>query len=164
MTDRACDSCATPLMCSPRNQEPVKIVCVTCGEQRKAGPSSKLAQSRESASSILSTESLASEALSVEEVSTPATNLSADFPTPELPLLDTEEITRRRAQSDRASAEIGRLLLQGWTMLADECPRPSCYGVPLMRPPRSRDGIISRTRVRSLTKFFVSQSVYEFSK
>ncbi|KAK2466150.1 hypothetical protein APHAL10511_001792 [Amanita phalloides] len=56
-----------------------------------------------------------------------------------IPVVDTEEIRRRREQSDRASREIGNRLLQGWTMLADECPNPTCYGVPLVRPPGGRD-------------------------
>ncbi len=50
---------------------------------------------------------------------------------------ETEETRRRREQTDRASAEIGRRLLQGWTMLGDECPSESCYYVPLVRPPRT---------------------------
>jgi len=41
----------------------------------------------------------------------------------------------RRAQSDRASREIANLLLQGWSLLADECP--SCH-TPLVRRPRPR--------------------------
>jgi len=49
----------------------------------------------------------------------------------------TEEMLARRAQSDYASAEIGKKLLQGWAMLADECPRSDCYGVPLIRAPGS---------------------------
>ena len=28
-----------------------------------------------------------------------------------------------------------QLLLKGWAMLADECPNPRCFGVPLVRPP-----------------------------
>lgn len=51
--------------------------------------------------------------------------------------MDTEEILRRRQQSDLASSEIGKLLLKGWAMLADECPNPQCYGIPLVRPPKA---------------------------
>lgn len=54
-----------------------------------------------------------------------------------MPVQDTEDIRRRREQSDRASQEIGNRLLQGWAMLADECPGPTCYGVPLVRPPKA---------------------------
>jgi hypothetical protein len=43
----------------------------------------------------------------------------------------------RREQSDRASSEIGKRLLQGWTMLGDECSNEGCYGIPLVGPPRS---------------------------
>jgi len=86
-----------------------------------------------------------SQSISEAEVSTPATDLSIEEPPlPELPLFDNEEILARRAQSDQASAEIGRRMLQGWTMLADECPRSTCYGIPLVRPPRSNDGTISK--------------------
>ncbi|EAU84716.2 hypothetical protein CC1G_00235 [Coprinopsis cinerea okayama7 len=58
-------------------------------------------------------------------------NLSEEFILPP----ETEESRRRREQSDRASAELGRRLLQGWAMLGEECPNSTCYGVPLMRPP-----------------------------
>ncbi|KAH6914988.1 hypothetical protein BKA70DRAFT_561679 [Coprinopsis sp. MPI-PUGE-AT-0042] len=52
---------------------------------------------------------------------------------------ETEESRRRRAQSDRASEELGRRLLRGWAMLGEECPSSGCYGVPLMRPPNKGD-------------------------
>ena len=50
---------------------------------------------------------------------------------------ETEESIRRRQQSDFASAEIGNRLLKGWAMLADECPRSTCHGIPLVRPPKT---------------------------
>ena len=63
----------------------------------------------------------------------------------------TEAMLARRAQSDYASAEIGKKLLQGWAMLADECPNSTCYGVPLLRPPRRlTDGNLS-TKVREMS-------------
>ena len=71
--------------------------------------------------------------------STPPTDVSD--PLEEHGLLPvTEDILQRRAQSDHASTEIGRRLLQGWAMLADECPNPACYGVPLVRPPKRLGG------------------------
>ena len=60
------------------------------------------------------------------------------------PLLKKEEIRWRRGQSDLASSEIGKKLLQGWTMLGDECPCETCYGIPLVRPPKSVDKIDPR--------------------
>lgn len=69
--------------------------------------------------------------------STPPTEFSetpgsirSDF---ELPP-ETDDMRQRREQSDQASSEIGKRLLQGWTMLGDECPNDSCYGVPLVQP------------------------------
>ena len=38
-----------------------------------------------------------------------------------------------RDRVDAASARIGELMLQGWSMLADTCPAPGCPGVPLLR-------------------------------
>jgi|SRR6267142_6775989 len=73
--------------------------------------------------------------------STPPTEESHDLSSPTFALPpETEESIRRRQQSDLASAEIGNRLLKGWTMLADECLRSTCYGIPLVRPPKaSRD-------------------------
>jgi hypothetical protein len=70
--------------------------------------------------------------------STPPTEESHDLSSPTFALPEeTEESIRRRQQSDFASAEIGNRLLKGWAMLADECPRSTCYGIPLVRPPKS---------------------------
>ena len=72
--------------------------------------------------------------------STPPTEVSSTLSSPTFPPADTEELLRRRQQSDAASAEIGRRLLKGWAMLADECPNVRCYGVPLVRPPKAGGG------------------------
>lgn len=53
------------------------------------------------------------------------------------PPVDTEETIRRRQQSDQASSEIGKRLLKGWAMLGEECPNIRCYGIPLVRPPKT---------------------------
>ncbi|KAB5594748.1 hypothetical protein CTheo_1895 [Ceratobasidium theobromae] len=72
--------------------------------------------------------------------STPATDVtppgSPDFVLP----APSEETLRRRAQSDRASSEIGNRMLKGWAMLSDECPNDDCWAIPLVRPPRARPG------------------------
>ncbi|KAH7344589.1 hypothetical protein B0J17DRAFT_6948 [Rhizoctonia solani] len=72
--------------------------------------------------------------------STPATNISPvgsdDFVLPP----PSEETLRRRAQSDRASTEIGNRMLKGWAMLAEECPNDECWAIPLVRFPRVRPG------------------------
>lgn len=72
--------------------------------------------------------------------STPITEDSR-APSPDFRLPpDTPEMIARRETTDRASAEIGRRLLQGWAMLGDECQNESCYGTPLMRPPPTSAG------------------------
>lgn len=72
--------------------------------------------------------------------STPATDISPprspDFVLPP----PTPETLRRRAQSDRASSEIGARMLKGWAMLSDECINDDCWAIPLVRPPRARPG------------------------
>ena len=82
-----------------------------------------------------STASTSSELIS--RISTPPTEVSSTLSSPTFaPPPDPQETMRRRAQSDLASAEIGKRMLQGWAMLAEECPNNSCYGVPLVRPPK----------------------------
>ena len=77
-----------------------------------------------------------------------------------MPVPDTEEIRRRREQSDRASREIGIRLLQGWAMLANECPGPACYGVPLVRPPKAGSDKDPR-KVRLAQYNWLSMSYHE---
>lgn len=94
------------------------------------------ATSREAASKTpVSSQSSASR---LSRSSTPPTEVSeasthSDF---ELPP-ETDDMRQRREQSDRASSELGKRLLQGWTMLGDECPNEGCYGVPLVCTPRA---------------------------
>ncbi|OBZ71797.1 hypothetical protein A0H81_08292 [Grifola frondosa] len=113
LTDKICAKCSkVPLMRSPTS--PDSYFCANCDSSPSPGSSlqAESAQPNAEVSSALSS------------------------PTFALPV-DTEEILRRRLQSDTASAEIGRRMLRGWTMLADECPNTDCYGVPLVRPPKA---------------------------
>ncbi|KAG9104545.1 hypothetical protein FRC06_001325 [Ceratobasidium sp. 370] len=72
--------------------------------------------------------------------STPATDVSPPR-TPDFVLPPpSPETLRRRAQSDRASSEIGARMLKGWAMLSDECINQDCWAIPLVRPPRARPG------------------------
>ena len=73
----------------------------------------------------------------VSRPSTPPTEVSSTFSSPVFAPVDTQEILRRRQQSDQASIEIGKRMLKGWAMLADECPNSECFGIPLVRPPKS---------------------------
>lgn len=70
--------------------------------------------------------------------STPPTEISSNLSSPTFaPPVETEETRRRRQQSDQASIEIGKRLLKGWAMLAEECLNPRCYSIPLVRPPKT---------------------------
>lgn len=85
--------------------------------------------------------------LSLDSVSTPPTPSSqlptgpdaAPTPPPTLQLPQPSQCElQRRAQSDRASMAISEKMLQGWKLLAQECPNPTCHGVPLLKPPKAR--------------------------
>ncbi|KIM21365.1 hypothetical protein M408DRAFT_29619 [Serendipita vermifera MAFF 305830] len=79
--------------------------------------------------------SSASEGDVISRASTPPTDVSPPGSPPFHLPAPTEEMIRRREQSDRASQEIGNRMLRGWTMLADECTNNSCFGIPLVRSP-----------------------------
>ncbi|KAG1907287.1 uncharacterized protein F5891DRAFT_1230842 [Suillus fuscotomentosus] len=130
LTDTTCPSpacCGVPLMRSPNNGSPVTHLCVNCNGPQQ----STSTQSNSSSTNSSSTHE------SNSRPSTPPTELSSALSSPTFaPPIDTEEIIRRRQQSDQASAEIGKRLLKGWAMLGEECPNIRCYGVPLVRPPK----------------------------
>ncbi|KIJ70174.1 hypothetical protein HYDPIDRAFT_104849 [Hydnomerulius pinastri MD-312] len=132
LTDSPCPapSCrGVPLLRSPKGQEPVVYYCANCdGPPRIQGVGGAQSQS----SSTVSSMSHGS------RPSTPPTEFSSTLSSPTFaPPVDTEEMIRRRQQSDQASTEIGKRLLKGWAMLGEECPNARCYGVPLVRPPKS---------------------------
>ncbi|KAF8812364.1 hypothetical protein BYT27DRAFT_7159669 [Phlegmacium glaucopus] len=133
LTDQSCPTpgCAVPLMRSPKGRTPVTVFCASCSMNSQETHTQP--QNIELAcSSNPSSESY------ISRSSTPPTEISESLSSPIFaPPPETVETRRRREQSDRASSEIGKKLLKGWAMLADECPNESCYGVPLVRPPKS---------------------------
>lgn len=67
---------------------------------------------------------------------TPHSRLESPPPLPPvLPTLDPQVQSVRKAQTDRASAQLAQKMLQGWTLLGEECSNESCHSVPLMRRP-----------------------------
>ncbi|KAK4510233.1 uncharacterized protein ATC70_006406 [Mucor velutinosus] len=44
----------------------------------------------------------------------------------------------RREQSSKASQLIGQKMLQRWALLNEHCPNPTCYAVPLIRNPDTK--------------------------
>ncbi|KAN0124521.1 hypothetical protein V8E52_002170 [Russula decolorans] len=119
-----------PLLRSPEGHNPITWFCTSCkgdGTRDSAGQSLWEQQHLSSPSLASSTHYSRSSTPPTEESQDPS---SITFALP----VETEESIRRRQQSDFASSEIGKRLLKGWAMLADECPRDTCYGIPLVRP------------------------------
>ncbi|KAF8332805.1 uncharacterized protein EI90DRAFT_2917775 [Cantharellus anzutake] len=150
LTNDACPKCIYPLMRSPAARSPPETFCVNCDGGPTGSSSSQpiIAQASEEASAHAESASSSSHRSRAStpptEVSEPPHNAGDDFdPLPP----PSEEVLQRRAQSDYASAEIGKLLLRGYAMLADECPNLTCYGVPLVRPPKTPDGGPSANKV-----------------
>ncbi|KZS97986.1 hypothetical protein SISNIDRAFT_481855 [Sistotremastrum niveocremeum HHB9708] len=139
LTDVACSNCPTPLMRSPKGRTPVVMRCVNCeANNAQITATADLDGSHRASSPGGNTSS----DTHLSGRSTPPTEISSHLSSPTFApvLVDTPEMIRRRAQSDRASALIASKMIEGWAMLADECPNPRCYGVPLIRPPsRVRD-------------------------
>jgi hypothetical protein len=93
--------------------------------------------------------------------STPPTEISSTLSSPTFaPPVDTEETIRRRQQSDQASAEIGKRLLKGWAMLGEECPNIRCYGIPLVRPPKTGEDKDPRKVSNSLQFLIHATAIY----
>ncbi|KAF9498418.1 hypothetical protein BDN71DRAFT_1503855 [Pleurotus eryngii] len=133
LTDRTCPTsgCKWPLLRSPKDQS---SFCANCDV--------KPGQSALTTVLDTPTSSRPSSASHASRSSTPPTEVSMRADSPEFELSpESEASRRRREQSDRASSEIGKRLLKGWAMLAEECPNTDCYGVPLVRPPSSTPGI-----------------------
>ncbi|KAH9853806.1 hypothetical protein C2E23DRAFT_867798 [Lenzites betulinus] len=153
LTDRICSKCGkVPMMRSP-SANPVSIqFCVNCDPRpgnTAGGSSSHSARPsmvpQTSSVPDVSSVSTVSYSTRMSRSSTPPTDVSSEPDSPHLaPIMDTAESLRRRQQSDTASAEIGRRMLNGWAMLGDECPNPNCYGIPLVRPPKSQATIDPR--------------------
>ncbi|KAJ7638736.1 hypothetical protein FB45DRAFT_410623 [Roridomyces roridus] len=124
LLDETCPNChRIPLMRSPKAATPVVLFCASCD----AGPESVRPPTAESVSS----------SSHFSRASTPPTEVSSALSSPVFaPPPVTEESRRRAEQSDIASAEIGRRLLKGYAMLGEICPSDSCFGVPLVRPPK----------------------------
>ncbi|THH17945.1 hypothetical protein EW146_g2941 [Bondarzewia mesenterica] len=137
LTDKSCPTpgCRVPLMRSPNGQTPVIWFCANCeGNSASHHPTGSAA----SADSVRNTSPSLGSSTHYSRPSTPPTEVSSTLSSPTFALpAETAETVRRRQQSDFASAEIGKRMLKGWAMLADECPNSTCYGVPLVRPPRA---------------------------
>ncbi|OCH93593.1 hypothetical protein OBBRIDRAFT_724481 [Obba rivulosa] len=139
LTDDICSQCSKiPLLRAPGH--PVSWFCAACDctFSQLPAPGGLPGPSRpQEVPNMPSSPSFTSSS-HLTRASTPPTEVSDALSSPTFaPPVDTEEILRRRQQSDTASAEIGKRMLKGWAMLADECPNTHCYGIPLVRPPKA---------------------------
>lgn len=78
--------------------------------------------------------------LAIEDEDDKAVESDDDFEDAEEEMIKpTEEEVReretRREQSERATQLLSQKMLQGWAMLQDPCPNPSCHGVSRMWEP-----------------------------
>ncbi|KAG0770262.1 hypothetical protein G6F57_005552 [Rhizopus arrhizus] len=57
------------------------------------------------------------------------------------PVIEADELAvrrQRREQSSRASQLIGQKMLQKWALLNENCPNSTCYAIPLVRHPETK--------------------------
>ncbi|KAI0771469.1 hypothetical protein BD413DRAFT_475844 [Trametes elegans] len=156
LTDSICQKCGkVPMMRSPSAASRLSQFCANCDPAPDSGSRVSgsgpqplrppIAPQPSAALPDGSSVSTVSYSTRMSRSSTPPTDVSSTPDSPVLaPIMDTAELLRRRQQSDTASAEIGKRMLRGWAMLADECPNPNCYGIPLVRPPKAQATIDPR--------------------
>lgn len=154
LTDRSCPKlgCHIPLMRSPNGMTPTTHYCANCDDIKACREAFVLfwrflidILAARSLISLPSEQPQTSPSISSyshhSRSSTPPTEFSSTLSSPIFaPPIETPESLRRRQQSDTASSEIGKRLLKGWAMLAEECPNVECFGVPLVRPPMTGGG------------------------
>lgn len=90
-------------------------------------------------STIVSEDQAHPGARAIEDEEDKAMESDDDFEDAEedVPKATEEEVRERetkREQSERASRLIGQKMLQGWAMMQDPCPNPSCHGVSCVGP------------------------------
>ncbi|WWD18923.1 hypothetical protein CI109_103379 [Kwoniella shandongensis] len=132
LTDLHCSDCrSTPLMREPaaiaqrEGRERIQF-CALCDgrpEGRVLAPTTAPTSAPPAQRSIPSTST------SLASTSTPA------------PAQTSNGLSQQdRAQSDDAVSSISTLLLKGYALLGENCPNPTCRGIPLVGYPRRPDG------------------------
>lgn len=143
LTDELCPTCLIPMLRTPAHaRQPQLLFCSQCSDLVPKGKANDVInQTKRANNAQIATEhQLVPSDNNVDKnvLNRPVPQTSSE---PESPTLaqpsDNPEILRRRLQSDSASAVIGNRMLKGWAMLAEECPNESCYGIPLVRSPKS---------------------------
>lgn len=127
LTDLHCETCrVTPLMREPsaaaarEGREPVQF-CALCD----GGPSGRISQAAATgagAAPVASTSSSAQPSSAEASTDRPCQPLRSDD------------------SGDDAASQISALLLQGYSLLNENCPQATCARVPLVGFPRKKDG------------------------
>ncbi|KNC98200.1 uncharacterized protein SPPG_06602 [Spizellomyces punctatus DAOM BR117] len=130
LTDEPCPvpGCNIPLV---RSKDRARKLCVLCDdpEHPHPPPSAK-------PESNVETTSVVNEITEEEEEELANILAEEDRTTPSNQVGETQdqEFARiRREQGNKASRLLGQKMLAGWTLLDENCPNGTCYGVPLVR-------------------------------
>ncbi|OCF30639.1 hypothetical protein I316_07687 [Kwoniella heveanensis BCC8398] len=141
LTDLHCSECrVTPLMREPNaiaereNRERIQFCALCDGRpEGRAGASSHRRQDHAAgdgtgtASTVTTTQDAADE---IEAAFASASSAAQDDHAP----------ASSSSPADDAASSISSLLLRGYSLLGDNCPNPTCRGIPLVGYPRKADG------------------------
>ncbi|KAJ3022905.1 hypothetical protein HKX48_004949 [Thoreauomyces humboldtii] len=145
MTDITCGNpgCNLPTV---RSKDRVTQMCVLCDDPRKPYPPVNLAAP---APVVIVSDSVVAPTLGqkAKEAAEEDGEDEDEDDDDELEALMLEDLpptahslltAERRAQGDIASKRIGQKMLQGWTLLDENCPTETCFGIPLMKSREKR--------------------------
>ncbi|TPX32983.1 hypothetical protein SmJEL517_g04032 [Synchytrium microbalum] len=147
LTDDKCKSnwqngCSMPSM---RARDGSRYICVLCDDPRNPWPPAGAIQQAsvdalvnilpavDAMTGVNDDSSIGDEDLGLTETGNLMNGLQSNNTVVEANMPTDEERRSRREQVDRATRLLGQRLLQGWTMLQDECPNPACPGIPLVQ-------------------------------
>ncbi|KAI8637094.1 hypothetical protein BD408DRAFT_425101 [Parasitella parasitica] len=128
MTDEICkaDSCSFPLM---RSKDGSLSFCTYHDQLPNNGPAFNYYQKKLTPAVVDPEESQQK-----AESNTASPQAATDNSSEEELCIRRE----RREQSSKASQLIGQKMLQRWALLNDHCPNPTCFAVPLIRNPDTK--------------------------
>jgi len=143
LLDQSCGVCYTPMLRSPAPGS--QLLCVKCGSDTTN--TSSLPNGTSTSSTTATTDGDRPPAGYHPFVN--GDDMDSDEEEQEAGVIRDEPVVQaiangqielgRREQSDRASKLIGEKLLQGYCLLDELCPTPTCFGIPLLRLPRETE-------------------------
>lgn len=152
LTDLSCDSCGvTPLMREPasaasrEDRSPIQFCALCDGRPENATPGASTSTTNEivldqNAGSHTVTHEPLTATSSAHSTSRAGPSITDDIPPYISPYDSTPSSGPSTSQADKAAGSISSLLLQGYSLLGDNCPNPICRGIPLVGYPKKKDG------------------------